>query len=187
MTNHQTPIVVKIAKRMFWLKLLMMAVGSVVCLGNPLAEAKADDLATGDSSVHYHFERQYGYDQKPHYGYHHSYHRDHHGYHGGYHHDSYHDHYGYKHHDYDHHGYGHGYHVKHGYHKSLGPFHHGEDHAVHHSYGKAHYTGYAPAYGHGGFYDHGVGFAQGRDAIGEFDHHTGAFGPFGFYANFYHD
>ena len=35
--------------------------------------------------------------------------------------------------------------------------------------------------------DHGVGYAVGHDAIGHFDHHTGPFGPFGFYANYYHD
>ena len=48
------------------------------------------------------------------------------------------------------------------------------------------FSGYAPAHGKG-VLDHGVGYAHGYDAIGHFDHHTGPFGPFGFYANYYHD
>ena len=44
------------------------------------------------------------------------------------------------------------------------------------------FSAYAPAYGppqgrHGRAYGH--------DLVGHFDHHTGPFGPFGFYANFF--
>ena len=49
------------------------------------------------------------------------------------------------------------------------------------------YTGYVPVYGAHGLHDHGHGFAYGHDLIGPFDQYTGPFGPFGFYANFYHD
>ena len=48
------------------------------------------------------------------------------------------------------------------------------------------YSGYVPEHGKA-IVDHGVGYAVGHDAIGHFDHHTGPFGPFGFYANYYHD
>ena len=47
-------------------------------------------------------------------------------------------------------------------------------------------SGYVPEHGKA-LVDHGVGYAVGHDAIGHFDHHTGPFGPFGFYANYYHD
>ena len=49
------------------------------------------------------------------------------------------------------------------------------------------YAGYVPVYGPHGVHDHAHGYAYGHDLIGPFDHHTGPFGPFGFYANFYHD
>ena len=48
------------------------------------------------------------------------------------------------------------------------------------------FSGYVPEHGKA-IVDHGVGYAVGHDAIGHFDHHTGPFGPFGFYANYYHD
>ena len=48
------------------------------------------------------------------------------------------------------------------------------------------FSGYVPAHGKA-VLDHGIGYAVGHDAIGHFDHHTGPFGPFGFYANYYHD
>ena len=47
-------------------------------------------------------------------------------------------------------------------------------------------SGYVPTHGKA-VLDHGIGYAVGHDAIGHFDHHTGPFGPFGFYANYYHD
>ena len=48
------------------------------------------------------------------------------------------------------------------------------------------FSGYVPTHGKA-VLDHGIGYAVGHDAIGHFDHHTGPFGPFGFYANYYHD
>ena len=48
------------------------------------------------------------------------------------------------------------------------------------------FSGYVPVHGKA-VLDHGVGYAVGHDAIGHFNHHTGPFGPFGFYANYYHD
>lgn len=79
--------------------------------------------------------------------------------------------------------------VKSGYHVKGGYYNVDHSHEVvdHVSHGHGHYTGYVPVYGHGGYYDHGIGYAIGHDAIGPFSQHTGTFGPFGFYANFYHD
>ncbi|XP_023342848.1 keratin-associated protein 19-2 [Eurytemora carolleeae] len=128
-------------------------------LGLPLADPKPeDDLAPSDSSLHYAYGRAYGYQAAP-YG----------GHVGGY-----------------EHSYGH--------------------HTVDDGYGG--YGGYGHGYGHGGYVDHhahgyghhgygGVGFgphlnsyhhgaAYGHDLVGPFSHHDGPFGPFGFYANFYH-
>ena len=59
------------------------------------------------------------------------------------------------------------------------------DHVPHHPI--APYAGYVPVYGPHAVHDHAHGYAYGHDLIGPFDHHTGPFGPFGFYANFYHD
>ena len=128
-----------------------------------------EDLDSGDSEVHYQFKRHYGY-LEPHHYHHYDY-----GHHGHHHHVTYHIPEGY------------GHEVKQGYHYNDGFHHHGHEVVEHHGYGHPPYTGYVPAHGPGGYYDHGYGFAHGHDAIGPFDHHTGAFGPFGFYANFYHD
>ena len=79
--------------------------------------------------------------------------------------------------------YSHGYNHAHGYEHEYG-HHYAGPHpgpAPHHPV-----KGYVPVYAHG-YHDHGHGYAYGHDAIGPFYHHTGAFGPFGFYANFYHD
>lgn len=67
----------------------------------------------------------------------------------------------------------------------LSGYEHGYDHVHHHV--PAPYAGYVPVYGVNGVHDHAHGYAYGHDLIGPFDHHTGPFGPFGFYANFYHD
>ena len=94
--------------------------------------------------------------------------------------------YGYAHHasPYVHRGYGYAH--KYG--------HHAHDGHAHGPYGHAHldaglpiHHGYVPVYGHHGVHDAAHGYAYGYDAIGPFDHHTGPFRPFGFYANFYHD
>ena len=46
--------------------------------------------------------------------------------------------------------------------------------------------GYVPVYGlHG--YDISYGVSEGRDLLGGFSHFTGPYGPFGFWANLYHD
>lgn len=153
----------------------------------------------GDSSVHYAYNRQYDY------GHHYAKPLIHHvTYDYGYApHHSLVDHYGVIHdvlptpayhakevllvHD----GYGHGHKetVKHGYKNTHVYGGHGYEHEVkheHHSgYGPYH-SGYVPDHGKAAL-DHGVGYAVGHDAIGHFDHHTGPFGPFGFYANYYHD
>ena len=64
----------------------------------------------------------------------------------------------------------------------------GYDHGyAHHARHAAPYTGYVPVYGAHGIHDTGHGFAYGHDLIGPFDQYSGPFGPFGFYANFYHD
>merc|ERR1712018_65151 len=90
-----------------------------------------------------------------------------------------------------HDGYGHGHKetLKHGYKHTHGDGGHGYEHEVkhehHHGYAP-HHSGYVPDHGKAAL-DHGVGYAHGHDAIGHFDHHTGPFGPFGFYANYYHD
>ena len=47
-------------------------------------------------------------------------------------------------------------------------------------------SGYVPVKGFPG-YDHVYGHAYGHDLIGPFDQRTGHYGPFGFWANFYHD
>ena len=86
---------------------------------------------------------------------------------------------------------GYGYHHKHGYHHNNGLFSdYGYEREVKHGHG-LHVpvpvvSGYVPTYGdvHG---VHAEGYAIGHDALGHFDQFTGPFGPFGFYANFYHD
>ena len=45
-----------------------------------------------------------------------------------------------------------------------------------------HYHGYVPHP-----LDHVQGQAYGHDLVGPFYHHAGPFGPFGFYANFFHE
>ena len=47
-------------------------------------------------------------------------------------------------------------------------------------------VGFVPVYGHHG-YDISYGLAEGRDLLGPFSHFTGPYGPFGFWANLYHD
>jgi len=153
----------------------------------------------GDSSVHYAYNRHsdYGYHHpepllhQVSYDYGHAHHDlvDHyglihpvHGYHG---HEAHHVHDGYS------QGYGHGHAetVKHGYKHTNHYGDHGYEHEIKHEHhhGYEHKpSGYVPAHGIAGL-DHGVGYAVGHDAIGHFDHHTGPFGPFGFYANYYHD
>ena len=64
---------------------------------------------------------------------------------------------------------------------------HAYGHHVRHAPPPAPYSGYVPVYGPLGVHDHTHGYAYGHDLIGPFDHHSGPFGPFGFYANFYHD
>ena len=49
------------------------------------------------------------------------------------------------------------------------------------------YHGYVPVHTKDAHRDEIHGFAIGHDAVGDFHHHTGHYGPFGFYANFYHD
>jgi len=94
-------------------------------------------------------------------------------------------------HTHDGYGYGHGHAVtvKHGYKEN----HHFGDHGYEHEIKQEHHhgftpfpSGYVPTHGKA-VLDHGIGYAVGHDAIGHFDHHTGPFGPFGFYANYYHD
>jgi len=145
-----------------WLKIftcVSFLVISVIC--------EIEDQAPAQS-LHYEYGRHYGY------GHHHvPVHEVHvpygyavgphglvhkHGYHVGY----------------NHHGYG--YEHEYGHHHGA-PIHHPLPH---------HAKGYVPVYGPG-YHDHIAGYAHGHDAIGPFYHHTGAFGPFGFYANFYHD
>lgn len=86
-------------------------------------------------------------------------------------------------------GHGHGATVKHGYKHNHAYGGHGYEHKVKHEhqygYGPKH-SGYVPDHGKA-VLDHGVGYATGHDALGHFNHHTGPFGPFGFYANYYHD
>ncbi len=81
---------------------------------------------------------------------------------------------------------------KHGFHHNNGVFsdfgYQHESRHGHHLNGLPVYPGYVPTYGYTpGIVDHSHGFAYGQDAIGHFDHFSGPFGPFGFYANFYHD
>lgn len=157
----------------------------------------------GDSAVHYAYNRHYDY------GHHHVapvhiYDAPVHSYDYGHAHHGLVDHFGIIHpvhgshghevvHNVIHDGYGYGHvdgaHVKHGYKHNHLYSDHGYEHEVKHEHHYApapHYSGYVPAHGHGA-YDHGVGYAHGYDAIGHFDQHTGPFGPFGFYANYYHD
>ena len=47
-------------------------------------------------------------------------------------------------------------------------------------------AGFVPVYGHQG-YDISYGLSEGRDLVGSFSHFTGPYGPFGFWANLYHD
>lgn len=87
-------------------------------------------------------------------------------------------------------GYGsvhkHGFHHNNGVYSDFGYQH--ESRQGHHLNGLPLYSGYVPTYGYTpGLVDHSHGFAYGQDAIGHFDHFSGPFGPFGFYANFYHD
>jgi len=85
-------------------------------------------------------------------------------------------------------------------HKAAGPYGH-SSHGYHHSYGHHveedyHHPYHAYGYGHNnhhighGFagtgYHNGHGRAYGHDLVGPFYHHDGPYGPFGFYANFYH-
>jgi len=86
------------------------------------------------------------------------------------------------------HSYGHAH--KHGYQHQGYHHNHGYEHGYEHLDHLPHpvpYAGYVPVYGPHGVHDHAHGYAYGHDLIGPFDHHTGPFGPFGFYANFYHD
>ncbi len=86
---------------------------------------------------------------------------------------------------------GYGYAHKHGYHNDVyaGYGYKGitHGHAPGYEYSDPHHHGYVPIHAIPAFHDVGHGFAAGHDAVGPFYHHTGAFGPFGFYANFYHD
>ena len=124
---------------------------------------KGDDQSTGDSSLHYTYDHSYGYadHHTPHHGYTHKYGHHHvgHGYADGY-----------------HHAYGH--HVAH-------------DYAPAYGYGHPPAPLHLPAPHHHGFvpqpHDHVEGRAYGHDLVGPFYHHSGPFGPFGFYANFFHD
>merc|ERR1719219_837771 len=124
-----------------------------------IVSVEGEDLTTSDSSLHYTYHHSYGYAD---------------------HHSPYH---GYKH-KYGHHqadlGYAGGYHHSSGYHSS---------HLHSHSAVPVvppppppPYHGYVPHP-----LDHVEGQAFGHDLVGPFYHHSGPFGPFGFYANFFHD
>ena len=135
------------------------------------------------SEVHYSYGREYNYHEPSGYGY------DNHIPSYGYQAPSY-ENSGYNHHEYnsyDHkHGYSHGSAHKEGYSNNVyNTYQPGHDYG----YGyEPQQHGYVPV--HGGPYDNRDqrhGYAYGHDAVGPFDHHTGPFGPFGFYANFYHD
>ena len=128
------------------------------------AQGEDLDLVPGDSSLHYSYNHAYGYT--------------------------------------DHHSPYHGYTHKYGHHHAGASYAEGHHHAYGHH---AAVHDYAPAYGYGhppaplplpaphhhGFvphpHDHVEGRAYGHDLVGPFYHHSGPFGPFGFYANFYHD
>lgn len=169
-----------------------VAEGAVETVTSPQKEAQPDDLDSGDSTVHYHYKRHYSY-HDPYNVHHYQYLQHHHeddgsGIYGSdYHYYDPHYYYGYgsgRHLDGSlvKHGFVHDNHLDHGYHSH---HHHVVDHHEGHHYRP---SGYAPAYLHGGrIFDHGVGYAHGVDAIGPFEHFTGPFGPFGFYANYYHD
>ena len=127
---------------------------------------QGDDLLTEDSSLHYTFDHAYGYDDhhSPYHGYKHKY---------GHHHTDV----GYA--EGHHHAYGH--HAEHGYNQAPVYGHHPHydiPTPPHHHY----HHGFVPHP-----HDHVEGRAYGHDLVGPFYHHTGPFGPFGFYANFYHD
>ena len=47
-------------------------------------------------------------------------------------------------------------------------------------------SGFVPVQGLAG-YDYSYGRAYGFDLVGPFNQHTGPYGPFGFWANLYHD
>ena len=80
-------------------------------------------------------------------------------------------------------GYAEGYHHSHGYHSATAlhsPLPPPPHVAPHHP----------PPYTHGYVphpLDHVEGQAYGHDLVGPFYHHSGPFGPFGFYANFFHE
>ena len=47
-------------------------------------------------------------------------------------------------------------------------------------------AGFVPVYDRHG-YDISYGLSEGRDLLGTFSHFSGPYGPFGFWANLYHD
>ena len=63
----------------------------------------------------------------------------------------------------------------------------GVTHGHHHEdKSPSHHPGYVPVYGRHG-YDISYGVSHGRDLLGSFSHFTGPYGPFGFWANLFHD
>ena len=151
----------------FFFQLKMTALSPLVTVVMLIVVAQGEDLdlSTGDSSLHYSYNHAYGYED---------------------HHTPYH---GYKH-KYGHHHAGLGY--AEGHHRSYGN-HHAEFHDYTPPYGYGHPPAHLPipAPHHHGYvphpHDHVEGRAYGHDLVGPFYHHSGPFGPFGFYANFYHD
>jgi len=124
-----------------------------------------EDLLPGASSLHYSYEKSYGYSDH----HHHHLHQP-----GPYH--------GHKH-KYGHHQSGLGY--AEGYHHSSGY------QAAHLYQHPVVYPAPPPPPPYHGYVPHPLdqveGKAFGHDLVGPFYHHSGPFGPFGFYANFFHD